>query len=108
MTVKVVDPEQLGGMMVGAQTHWPAHYREVDIETNPHWVKGREQWVKHMIHECYHVLLADLHDHLTESTPKTQYPQMVDLTETAVSTMANIFYEQFMAANGVLIDKLTR
>lgn len=106
--IKVLDPEALGGMQYGATTHWPPHYREVTIETNPHWVKKRDGWVKHLIHECYHVLLADLHDHLAESTPKTQQQYMMDLVETAVSTCSNVFYETFMAAHGSVINKLIR
>lgn len=108
VVVRVNNPEELGGEHVAATTHWPAHYREVFIDTNPHWVKKRESWIKHLIHECVHVMLADLHDHLTESTPKIQQDYMVDITETAVSVIANVYYAQFMVANADVIDKLIR
>lgn len=104
ITVKVVEPEKMDGAI--ATSNWANHYRDATISTMPFSIKDREGWAKHLVHECYHILLADLHDYLIESTPKNNSAMMIDLVETTVSVLANVFYETYIESNGEALDKL--
>lgn len=104
VSVNVVDESLMGG--AEAHTNWTSHYRDTNIYTHPKYVKDRRAWVRTFIHECMHLVMADLHDHLIESTPKNNQSGMVDLVESTISESANIMYEIFMDAYDTELDKL--
>jgi hypothetical protein len=74
--------------------NWPAHYRSATIGVKLSNILDRERHIDLMMHECVHLIIANLDDYVSEGMGKDGGTRVV--IEETVSEVSNLLFESFV------------
>ena len=80
---------------IEATTTWIPHYREATIIIKRDLVTNLDRYTKTLIHELFHVRMADMHDWIIEETPLNKRDDAINIIEQTVSEVSNLYINEF-------------
>ena len=99
-TISVVLPtKQERDKRIEATTSWIPHYRDATIIIKPSLVTDRERYTRTIIHELFHVRMADIHDWIIEQTPSSRRNEAINVIERCVSEVTNLYLDSFISVH---------